>query len=197
MVKFLSIHRAVALVILSVLSAPAEAATGGMSVGLVGWSVAGALAVICLALGALLFTRRGRESWQGGDPVQTQALNAMPTPALIADEHGMPVSNNLAWRSAIGQARDSAVTTIESQLDADVPEAGEGLALLRDAASRRVSAAVDLPFRAAPGKTADWRRLEVTPLSGLSRAVLWTVGPVERTQPSGLGVVEGLRWRSS
>jgi two-component system cell cycle sensor histidine kinase/response regulator CckA len=192
-VRFLSVHMAAPLGLLAVAATPAEAATGDMSVGVLGWGVAGALAVVCVAMGVLLFTRRGRESWQGGDPVQTQALNALPTPALIADEHGLPVSSNLAWRHVVGQARDSAVTAIESQLDADAPESGEGLAVLREAASRRIAAGVDLPFRAAPGKEADWCRVEVTPLSGLSRTVLWTVGPVERTQPSGLGVVEGRR----
>jgi two-component system cell cycle sensor histidine kinase/response regulator CckA len=168
--------------------AAALAATGGL--GTIGWAAAGALGVTCAVLGGLLYFGRGTGAPGGAEPMQGQALNALRLAALVADESGAPVWSNVAWRQMAGETRGNVATLIRASLAGGAGvDSAAGIAALEAACARRSAASVELAF-AAPGGGVELRRVEVTPLSGATRAMLWTMDRVTAAPSGDPGVVE-------
>jgi two-component system cell cycle sensor histidine kinase/response regulator CckA len=163
----------------------AEAATLSPAFSMLGWSLAGALAVACAVLVFLWLHARRSTHAPGVEPLHLQALNALPTGALVADGAGKPIWCNAAWRHMAGNIHGDVAAAIEAALD----DAARGEAApLRDAVAHHAAASAELRFRGRGAAGPASYRVEVRPLSGASRMTLWTLdAAAQATVPERIG----------
>jgi two-component system, cell cycle sensor histidine kinase and response regulator CckA len=161
----------------SLVSTPAAAADMPLSpLALTGWALAGALAVMCAAIGAMyLFRCRTGSTDHVAGHMQLQALDALRTGTAICGANGARLWSNAAWRHHVGSADGGGdVAGVIERLLADGDTGRDALRGLREAAARRSPCAAELRLR-GPDAAPAWRRVEVTPLSGPDRSLIWTV----------------------